>query len=178
MISLTIMAMITTVAFTGLSIGVDGWKRGTRKIEDMDARATVERLLKRQLAVAYPMELPVKDQDKPSVLFRGTKNTIDFISDYSLMDGQADFRRIGYRFDGSAFQYNEKFFYGDTPIQERLMKTRQLATFQAVRFRYLAENEQEERIWVEEWEMGTRLPVAVEVRIDNDVMIVPLVNRR
>jgi len=177
MISLTIMAMITTVAFSGLSIGLDSWRRGTKKIDELDARATVERLLKRQLAVAVPLDFRITDEEKPFTLFRGTTNSIDFVSDYSLADGPADLRKIGYTFDGAAFRYDEKRLYGYLPGQEESPQGERLASFHTLGFRFLTENEQHERIWVKEWPFGAGLPIAVEVKIENDIMVLPLVNR-
>src|SRR5437879_3567364 len=81
-VSLTIMAALAVVAFGGLSVGIDSWRRGTRGIDKLDRRATVERVLRRQLAVAYPMVFQVQNQSP--VLFAGSSNAIEFIADYSL----------------------------------------------------------------------------------------------
>src|SRR5579884_1301579 len=108
MISLVIMTAIVTVAFAGLSVGLNGWDRGTKRIDKLEQRATIERLLRRQLALADPTEGRAKIEDKPVVLFRGTSNRIDFVSNYSLADGPSDFRKIGYLFDGTNFRYEEK----------------------------------------------------------------------
>ena len=178
MISLTIMAMITTVAFAGLSIGVDSWRRGTKKIEEIDARSTVERLLKRQLALAYSMEIQSKDQGKPVVIFRGMKNRIDFIADYSLIDGPADFRKIAYEFQGGSFRYEEKRLYGYAFSPDETVNGESLASFHSLDFRFLTENELKERVWVDEWEYGKGLPLAVEAKIDSDTVLIRLVNRR
>ena len=102
------MALIATVAFAGLSIGVDTWRRGSRKIEQMDGRAMVERLLKRQLPVAYPMQFQTGWNESPFVMFRGTNTQLEFIADYSALDGQSDFRKIGYLFDQDGFRYQEE----------------------------------------------------------------------
>src|SRR5262245_31727193 len=117
-ISLTVMAAITAIAFTGLSIGLDSWDRGTKHIERLDEQSMVERLLERQLELAYPTLRRVKIEDKPFVLFRGSRDRIDFVSNYSLADGPCDFRKIGYRFDGHAFRYEEKSLFGYVPYQD------------------------------------------------------------
>ena len=43
MVSLAIMGLIVTVAFAGLRIGLNSWERGAAHIDDLDARAGVER---------------------------------------------------------------------------------------------------------------------------------------
>src|SRR5262245_35467870 len=52
LVSLSIMALITGIAFSGLSAGIDSWERGTRRIQELDRRVSVERLLARQLPLA------------------------------------------------------------------------------------------------------------------------------
>ena len=52
MVSLTIMALITTVAFAALSIAIDTWHRGSQRIDDLDRRFSAERLLVRQVTLA------------------------------------------------------------------------------------------------------------------------------
>src|SRR5436190_23452883 len=75
LVSLVIMALITTVAFAGLSIGIDSWRRGTRKIDELDRRFAIERLFQRQIASA------------DGNLFRGNNQELEFISGYSISNG-------------------------------------------------------------------------------------------
>ena len=51
LVSMAIMAMVVTIAFAGLRVGLNGWERGGRALDEMDRRALVERLIQRQLAV-------------------------------------------------------------------------------------------------------------------------------
>ena len=83
LLSLTIMALITGVAFAGLSIGMDSWERGSRKIEELDRRFSVERLIQRQLPLAVPGQ------------FVGRSNELEFISTYSLANGPTEGRSQG-----------------------------------------------------------------------------------
>src|SRR4051794_39125626 len=92
MVSLVIMLIVVTVAFSGLRIGLNAWERGGQAVDKMDKRATIERLIQRQLALAYPLELSADSQS--FVMFRGSSSRIEFISDYSLADGPVDFRKI------------------------------------------------------------------------------------
>jgi prepilin-type N-terminal cleavage/methylation domain-containing protein len=177
MVSLAIMALIATVAFAGLSIGVDTWRRGTRKIEEMDGRAAVERLLKRQLAIAYPMQFR-PDPDLPAfVLFRGTNSTVEFIADYSVFDGATSFRKIGYRFEGGEFQYEEKNLLDYEPTTDERIEGEPLSKLSDLRFRYLKRLPSDEWSWADEWKVGDGLPRAIQARLNSDVIVIPLVNR-
>src|SRR5213594_4431488 len=98
LVSLTIMAMITAVAFTGLSIGIDSWHRGSRKIDELDRRFALERLVERQVALA------------DSGLFHGSGRELEFLSTYSLVNGPSDPIWVRYRVD------SDKFVYAETPL--------------------------------------------------------------
>ena len=78
LVSLSILGMIATVAFAGLSIGIDSWRRGSQRIEDLDRRFAVERLLQRQIALS------------DSHIFRGDNRQLEFSTSYSLANGPGD----------------------------------------------------------------------------------------
>src|SRR3989442_657384 len=78
LVSLSILGMIATVAFAGLSIGIDSWRRGSQRIEDLDRRFAVERLLQRQIALS------------DSHIFRGDDRQLEFSTSYSLSNGPGD----------------------------------------------------------------------------------------
>src|SRR5437016_4651476 len=103
MVSMIIMLMVVTIAFSGFRIGLNAWERGGKAIDKLDRRATVERLIQRQLAVAYPLE--VKAEKDSFVLFRGAADRMEFVSDYSLADGPVDFRKIDYAINDGRFLY-------------------------------------------------------------------------
>jgi len=178
MVSLTIMGIIMTVAFEGLRIGLDGWTRGSRTIDELDRRATVERLLKRQLSVAYPMEFRTDLDKSPFVLFRGNSSRLDFVADYSLSDGPSDFRKISYMFDGGSLHYQETQLFHYTPAEDEPITGEKLASFSSVRFRFLGSGQDGKPAWLSEWIYGMGLPLAVEAQINGDAIIIPMANRQ
>jgi hypothetical protein len=109
------------------------------------------------------------------VLFRGNGNRLDFVANYSLADGPCDFRKIGYLFDGREFRYEEKSLFGYVPSTNEPIQGQSVATLQSMHFRFLKKGEAG-NTWQEIWNYGEGLPVAVEVRIENDVILIPLVN--
>ena len=175
MVAMTIMSLVVTVAFAGLSIGIDSWERGSNKVDEIDQRMIVERLLKRQLALAYPAL--VKEGDQELVLFRGSSRKLEFISDYSLVHGQSDFRRIDYMFNEGEFFYGEKDLFSYSPGGQADDPGRSLGAFSTLSFRFFSRTEQGEPVWSDEWKVGMGLPVAVQVEIDGDVLVIPLANR-
>lgn len=174
MISLTIMSLILTVAFSGLSIGIDSWEHGSKRIDRLDRLATIERLMKRQLALAYPMSFTVNNES--FVLFRGTSNHIEFVAAYSLLDGTSDYRKIDYAYDAGHLLYAERYLFDYVPDRNDGFDQKILGEFSRVNFRYLDRDEQENLVWVDEWPTKG-LPVAVQVQIEDDFITIPLTYR-
>ena len=154
---------------------MNSWERGSRAIDNFDRRATIERLLKRQLALAHPTQ--VKIDDNTVVLFRGSTHRLEFISDYSLADGASDFRKIDYSAEGGRFLYGEKRLFDYVPADNEEPPTEALATFKEVSFQFLGRDEDGKPAWVSEWKAGMGLPAAVLAKIDDDNFIIRLVNR-
>ena len=175
MVALAIMAIVVTVAFSGLTIGINSWERGSREIDGLDRRATVERLLERQLALASPVQFKVGDQT--FVLFRGSSRRLEFVSDYSLADGAADYRKIDYAVNNGAVLYGEKSLFGYVPDDNEEPPAEPLATFRQVSFRFLGRDAGNRPVWLDEWTAAMGLPVAVLAQIDDDNVIIRLVNQ-
>lgn len=179
MISLVIMFMVLTVAFAGFRIGLNAWERGGKAIDRLDRRDNVERLMRRQLAVAYPRELVI--DKKTFVMFQGTDHHLEFVADYSLPDGSGDFRKIDYVAQDGRFLYGEEslagFIASTTQALPELPVT-SIATLGNVTFEYLGADAKGKPVWFNEWKLsGDALPTAVRVRMDNDSIVVPMVNR-
>src|SRR5215467_14712767 len=94
LVSLTIMALITSVAFAGFSIGIDSWHRGSRKIDDLDRRFAIERVLQRQIALA-------------DHVFRGDRDRLEISTTYSLGNGPGDPVWVRYVLEANDFMYFE-----------------------------------------------------------------------
>ncbi len=172
---MTLMSLIVAVAFSGVSVGLESWRRGSNALEKMDRRSAVERLVKRQLALAHPQQFQRDGQTY--ILFQGSSRRLEFVSDYSLMDGPGDHRVIEYVVDGGRFLYRE------TPLfvsrgEIRGNPDRSVGAFSKVAFRFVGSRKEGPNVWFDEWHEDMGIPVAVEIRIDDDVLMVPMVNRR
>jgi prepilin-type N-terminal cleavage/methylation domain-containing protein len=174
MVSLVIMLMVVTVAFAGFRIGLNAWERGNRAVDEMDRRNSVERLIRRQLAVAVPMELKIgKDS---VVMFRGNSQHLEFISDYSFVDGPGDFRKVDYAGQDGRFLYGEKVLFGYVPQELEPLPDTQVAAFKQISFEFLG-SDQHGPAWVTEWKTGQGIPPAVRIHLDSDTFTVRMVNR-
>jgi hypothetical protein len=161
---MTIMALITGVAFTGFNIGIDSWQRGSEKIAELDQRFAIERLIQRQVSLADP------------ALFRGSSSEVELISTYSLADGPGDPVQVKYLFSSNSLVYTEVpvgYRSGSPTSDAREV----LNNISRLEFTYLTNDDAGRPIWRQTWSEES-LPLAVNVRVEEDVLTVPLVNRR
>ena len=173
MVSVAIVGMLMTFMSSGLSVGLDSWERGTDAIREMERRTSVERLLRRQLTLALPRE--VSGLDGSFVLFEGDSSGLEFVAPYSLIDGPIEARKIDYRIEAGRFNYGELFLFEYSPDDFPAEELQSLATFSVVEFRYLGTNRDGELEWLTEWERGRGIPRAVQIRMEDDYLVVPLV---
>ena len=173
MVSLAIVGLIMTFMFSGLSVGMDTWERGSGKILEIENRARVEGLIRRQLSLASPMEF--EGGDSAFVLFAGDNRRLEFVAAYSLIDGAVQARKIHYAVEDGGFLYYEQFLFDHEPDEITNRGGQLLAQFEDVEFRYLGSDRDGKLRWIDEWESGTGLPGAVQVRIDDDYVVVPLI---
>ena len=173
MVSLAIIGLITTLMFSALRVGVDTWERGSAKIQELDQRSRVEGLLRRQLSLASRTEF--SGEGGAFVLFAGDGYSLEFVSRYSLFDGTTDARKIDYVAEDGRFTYSERFLFDYRPGEIVDAEARILADFSRIEFRYLGTDRNGRAAWMENWELGAGLPRAVQIRIDDDYSVVPLI---
>jgi prepilin-type N-terminal cleavage/methylation domain-containing protein len=164
LVSLTIMALITGVAFAGFAVAINSWERGSKKIEELDRRFALERLLQRQIALAYP------------TAFRGEDRRLEFTSSYSLANGSGYPVRVKYESDGNDFVYSEIPAEEYAPGHEADAVQQRFTGLAPGSLHYLQTTPNGLHDWVNQ--QTDTLPLAVRVEIAGDVLVVPMVNQQ
>ena len=166
LVSLTIMAIITSVAFAGLSIGIDSWHRGTRRIDELDRRFLLERIIQRQIAFA--------DQ-----VFAGDGFHLEFSTTYSLANGTGDNVYVKYEIGPDGWTYSEaplnQYFLDSSGLAPSVMQTFPVRSITG--FKYLYETPGKQNDWFYE-PMTKENLLALRVDISGDVLTIPLLNRQ
>jgi prepilin-type N-terminal cleavage/methylation domain-containing protein len=164
LVSLTIMGLITGVAFAGFAIAINSWERGTKRIEELDRRFAVERLLQRQIGLAYP------------TAFHGDDRNLEFASSYSLAFGPGYPVQVKYESDGKDFVYSEIPVQEYVPGHNTPEATQKFTGLAPSSIRYLHTMPNGMNEWAMQQTEG--FPTAVRVEIAGDVLVVPMVNRQ
>jgi prepilin-type N-terminal cleavage/methylation domain-containing protein len=175
-VALTVMMMVMTVAFAAFRTGLNAWERGTKAAERLERRSVVERLIRRQLPLAMRGNI-----------FQGKRDRLEFVADYSLVDGSGDFRKIEYAVEQGRFLYAEdplhEFVEGE-PAERRFAALTAvtaptvLAELKGISFEFLGADDKQMPAWVEEWDSADGVPPAVRVRLDDDNFVLQMVNRK
>jgi prepilin-type N-terminal cleavage/methylation domain-containing protein len=163
LVSLTIMALITTVAFAGLSIGIDSWHRGSRKIDELDRQFMVERVVRRQIGLSDHIN-------------RGDRDHLEFSTTYSLANGSGDPVWVKYVLEGSDLLYSETPSAQYIPDQPTPALSQTFHTVSMNGFRYLYTGPGNQYDWFTETMKDN--PAAVRVDLYGDVLTIPLVNKQ
>ncbi|HYR44177.1 MAG TPA: hypothetical protein VER98_14200, partial [Terriglobia bacterium] len=147
----------------GLSIGIDSWRRGTRKIDELDRRFAIERLFQRQIASAN------------ANLFRGNNHQLEFMSGYSIANGSGHQVWVKYVSEANDLLYSETSIAEYVPDHPTEEFTRRFQTSSPISFRYLYVMSNNQLEWMNDSVQS--LPSAVRVQVSGDILVIPVMSK-
>lgn len=184
MVSLTILAGLLAVTYSGFRVAVTMWEKGNQRSQTFEQRQTVLEVLREQIAGVLPTSYFVVQgtQRLPRLAFEGTANTLRFISATSWRDGpRAVPRWIELKWDGRLI-VDERLIMSplNAPSTGSLWHL-ELDSFQELRFRYLRRPQADRAVeWFDAWEIQERRELPAAIAIEGKVggqptsMIIPL----
>jgi prepilin-type N-terminal cleavage/methylation domain-containing protein len=184
MVSMTILAGLLAVTYSGLRVAVTMWEKGNQRSQAFEQRQTVLEVLREQVGGILPFSYMVIQgtQRQSRVAFEGTSNTLRFVSGTSFRDGpRAVPRWIELKWDQRLLVDERRILSPlNTPSAESLWHL-ELDAFKELRFRYLRRQLPGRAAeWVDTWDMQERreLPAAValegKVGAEPTSLVVPL----
>src|SRR5205823_790880 len=146
----------------GLSVGIDSWHRGSRKIDELDRRFAIERAVQRQIALA-------------DHVFHGDRDQLEFSTSYSLSNGAGDPVWVKYVLEDKDLLYSETPLtqYSSAQGAPPLNQTFEAASMNGFQYLYSVPGNQYD--WFTETMKDN--PAAVRVDLAGDVLTIPLVNK-
>ncbi len=184
MVSLTILAGLLAVTYSGFRVAVTMWEKGNQRAQSFEQRQTVLEVLREQVSGAMPVSYVVVQgtQRESRIAFEGASNALRFVSATSWRDGpRAVPRWIELKWEGR-LKIDERRMLSplNVPSGESMWHL-ELETFQELRFRYLQRPQQDRPPqWLETWDMQERRELPVAIAIEGKVggeptsLIVPL----
>lgn len=167
-LALSIVAVMVTILFGALRVGLRAWQRGEERAETLQHARSLTQLLEQALAGAYTF-LGQPDKDTPpQILFKGEADRLSFVTIAPPMPlpGSIAFAAVSLSMDAGAvpaLAIREKALPNADPF-EAVEPSVVDPAVTAVRFRYLRDAGGS---WEETWdgEQERALPRAVEVTL-------------
>ncbi len=170
LVSLVVLALISTALFTALRFSARSWRAGESRLVAASDEDAVRRFLRMRLAEALPVAMPAGDRAREMV-FRGDATHLRFAAPmpHALgLGGNYVFslspdERAPLMLDWLLLRPDRLLDVADGRERPRPLFT---AGIRAVRFRYFGSVDgRSEPGWTEIWESGT-LPRLVEIRFE------------
>jgi general secretion pathway protein J len=79
-LALSIVALMMTILFGGLRVGLRAWQRGEERAETLEHARSMTQLLEHALAGAYPFQGQVDQNSQVQVLFQGEADKVTFVT--------------------------------------------------------------------------------------------------
>ena len=167
LIAISIVGALLVIAFGGLRVAMAAWRQGEERVEAHQHVRAVAHTLSRALGAAYPYRATKGLSPEAVILFDGTENRLEFVTQSPPLPLQAPiaFTAVGIRLDE-----------GDTPglvVRERALPNRDPFTegtvvmrdpsVTSLAFKYLTEDGN----WVDTWngDDAKTIPQAVQLRV-------------
>jgi general secretion pathway protein J len=168
-LALSIVAVMLTILFGGLRVGLRAWQRGEERANTLEHARSMRQLLEQVLGGTYPFQGQIDQTSQPQVLFRGEAEKVSFVTLSSPFPLAAPiaFTAVTLSMDTGAaagLAVRQKALPNFEPFEE--VKPSLIdSTVTAVRFRYL--RDPEAGSWEDTWDGAEErtVPRAVEVTL-------------
>lgn len=174
LLAMIIVSLILVGAYSGLRTGTRAVDRGEQVVDLNNHLRIVSRFLRTQMMQMMPLQIPSDDafEDNSVVFFEGDDRGMRFAGPMPgyLSNGGPHEQRIfidrgELLFEHSVLNHEEEWRMGE-PRDPVVL----LSGIDRARFEYLAppEGDEEEPVWVSDWETPSVLPMMIRLEIDMD----------
>ncbi len=165
-ISITILSIITVIIGAAFRLGIQAWEKGEKETEDAQRLRVLSSLLSQQLKSLYPYTIKIEDKDEEVVVFKGEPDSVTFVT--ALTDSSyGGFKWVQYIFRDGVLLYKEGLL-PDKKIEEHIKskdKEEIIDTdLDGFQLSYLSPDDDE---WMDSWDFGEDVPVAIKVTISH-----------
>ena len=168
-IALTIVATLLVVAFAGLRAGLASWQRGEERSLALERSRSVNQVVTRALAGAFPYQAAATGTETARLLFEGEPERVAFATAVPPFPGAGPIAFTAVTLSisaspGPGLALSQKALPNEKPFDAALAPVFVDASVSRVRFRYLREASGE---WTDRWDASLEkaLPRSVEVTL-------------
>lgn len=168
-IALTIVATLLVVAFAGLRVGLASWQRGEERSQALERSRSVNQVVTRVLAGAYPYQAAASGREPARLLFEGEPDRVAFATAVPPFPGAEAIAFTAVTLGlsaapGPGLALTQKALPNDKPFDPTLAPVFVDGSVSRIRFRYLREASGE---WTDRWDAAVEksLPRSIEVTL-------------
>jgi general secretion pathway protein J len=88
LVALALFSLLTMLLFNSVSFGVQAWRSGSARADELQRGVAAEGVLRRLLGNVYPM-ISSQSDPQPRVDFDGAREAVEFLSDAPIVSGAA-----------------------------------------------------------------------------------------
>jgi type II secretory pathway component PulJ len=162
LVSITLVAMVTTIAAGAYSVSLRSAEKGGKKSEELERAGRSLYIIDAQIQSAITVK--TADEEPAETSFRGDAHSMEFASTYSAWSGERAFILVSYRVEresekGYTLHVREKAFATGTERQTRLLRH-----CDEIQFSFSPTDETDARIIEQVWKEEAELPRLVHLR--------------
>ncbi|HTY78064.1 MAG TPA: prepilin-type N-terminal cleavage/methylation domain-containing protein [Candidatus Bathyarchaeia archaeon] len=168
-IALTIVATLLVIAFAGLRVGLASWQRGEERAQILERSRSVNQVVTRALAGAYPYQTAAVGREAARLLFEGEPDRVGFATAVPPFPGAPAIAFTAVSLSLAAapapgLALTQKALPNDKPFDPTLAPVFVDGSVSRIRFRYLREANGE---WIDRWDASVErsLPRSIEVTL-------------
>jgi general secretion pathway protein J len=169
LVALTLLSFVSLALFGSLRFGMMAWSRGHAHAERTEHIASVQDILRRLIADAYPL-LVSGDPTRPHVAFDGTAGSLSFLASVPIALGAGGRSRFALSADTHDGRIDLVIAtqpeLADREDSATALRKTLLARVQAVEFAYFGRARSDKAAqWHDDWIGKTSMPELVRVRV-------------
>jgi len=167
-IAVTIVATLLVVVFAGLRVGLASWQRGEERSQALERSRSVNQVLTRVLAGAYPYQAAATAREPARLLFEGEADRVAFATVVSPFPSPEPIAftavTLSLATSPPGLALTQKALPSEKPFDASLAPVFVDASVSRIRFRYLREANGE---WTDRWDASQEksLPRSIEVTL-------------
>ncbi len=175
LVSITILGLISTVAFAGFRLGMDSWTRGSSVIAQQELRRSAWRVLQGQLAQSVPVGQLVK-VGRRYLDFNGDSTRIRFVAPMSRAASEGGLYVFELEIVDRAEQsYLVVRYHPHRAVDEQWQEVTLITLQGSARWDYYGAVRRSMRPeWYDSWQRATRLPEVVRLQAGDREWHIPI----
>lgn len=174
LVSIILICLIVTIMGMAMRVGHRSMGKGEEKTIALERFKASLSLIDAQIQSGIPLKSTADEINQ--FIFEGKRDSLTFVSNYSLIGGQRGYVNVAYRVETGADNKKMLFARENTMGVENQKDIKLLDGFEDIHFEYFfKEATAEQGAWVEEWTDTVSLPGKIRIHLKRGSQTIALI---